>query len=75
MCIRDRRKTYWYEVEGADIATFEALNLRYARDRERAYYITGKTIRTKSPEMCIRDRPCAACAPFPPRPPWAAVSR
>lgn len=44
-----QRKTYWYEVEGADIATFEALNLRYARDRERAYYITGKTIRTKSP--------------------------
>ncbi|MGV8294236.1 hypothetical protein ACV36C_35855, partial [Pseudomonas aeruginosa] len=45
-----QRRTYWYEVEDADIATFEALNLRYARDRERAYYITGKTIRTKSPE-------------------------
>ncbi|MCH5770595.1 DKNYY domain-containing protein, partial [Salmonella enterica] len=43
-----QRRTYWYEVEDADIATFEALNLRYARDRERAYYITGKTIRTKS---------------------------
>ncbi len=41
---------YWYVVDDADAATFEALNLRYARDRSRAYYITGKTIRTKSPE-------------------------
>lgn len=41
---------YWYVVEGADAATFEALNLRYARDGRQAYYITGKTIRTKSPE-------------------------
>ncbi|GGC49987.1 DKNYY domain-containing protein [Chelatococcus reniformis] len=39
---------YWYPVDGADPATFEALNLRYARDQARAYYITGKTIRTKS---------------------------
>jgi hypothetical protein len=41
---------YWYVVEGADAATFETLNLRYARDRGQAYYITGKTIRTKSPD-------------------------
>lgn len=44
------RKSYWYVVEGAHRATFQALNLRYARDQERAYYITGKTIRTKSPD-------------------------
>jgi hypothetical protein len=41
---------YWYVVEGADHATFKALNLRYAHDKARAYYITAKTIRTKSPE-------------------------
>lgn len=44
------RTTYWYVVEGADYESFEALNLRYARDKAQAYYITGKTIRTKSPE-------------------------
>jgi hypothetical protein len=44
------RTAYWYIVEGAVLETFEALNLRYARDRSRAYYITEKTIRTKSPE-------------------------
>lgn len=44
------RTSHWYIVEEADAATFEALNLRYARDRNRAYYITGKAIRTKSPE-------------------------
>jgi len=42
--------SYWYVVQGADHITFEALNLRYARDKERAYYITNKTIRTKSPD-------------------------
>lgn len=41
---------YWYVVDGADRASFQALNLRYARDAARAYYITGKTIRTKSAE-------------------------
>lgn len=40
---------YWYVVEGADWPSFEALNLRYARDAKRAYYITDKVIRTKSP--------------------------
>ena len=44
------RTPYWYVVEEADAATFEALNFRYARDRNSAYYITGKTIRTKSPD-------------------------
>lgn len=44
------RTPYWYIVEGADLETFEALNLRYARDKHQAYYITGKTIRTKSPD-------------------------
>ena len=39
---------YWYVVRDADIETFEALNLRYARDKDRAYYIIDKTIRTKS---------------------------
>jgi DKNYY family len=42
--------SYWYVVEGAHRQTFKALNLRYARDDERAYYITGKVIRTKSPD-------------------------
>jgi hypothetical protein len=41
---------YWYVVKDADAANFEALNLRYARDGKQAYYITRKTIRTKSPE-------------------------
>lgn len=44
------RTFYWYVVEEADAGTFEVLNLRYARDRKQAYYITGKTIRTKSPD-------------------------
>ncbi|WP_337268744.1 DKNYY domain-containing protein [Oryzifoliimicrobium ureilyticus] len=44
-----RNTAYWYIVEGADRETFEALNLRYARDRNCAYYITRKTVRTKSP--------------------------
>lgn len=45
-----RARFYWYEIEGSDAATFEALNLRYAKDKNQAYYITGKTIRTRSPE-------------------------
>lgn len=45
-----RPTPYWYVVDGADRASFQALNLRYARDAARAYYITGKTIRTKSAE-------------------------
>lgn len=45
-----RPTPYWYIVENSDAASFEMLNLRYARDRNQAYYITGKTIRTKSPE-------------------------
>ncbi len=43
-------RSYWFIVDGADAGTFEALNLRYARDKNQAYYITGKTIRTKSPD-------------------------
>ncbi|WP_144637078.1 DKNYY domain-containing protein [Bordetella genomosp. 13] len=43
-------RVYWYVVEGADPATFQPLNLRYAKDARNAYYITGKTLRTKSPE-------------------------
>ncbi|ALM86195.1 DKNYY domain-containing protein [Bordetella sp. N] len=42
-----RPQYYWYVVDGADRASFEALNLRYARDAHHAYYITGKTIRSK----------------------------
>ncbi|MFJ1298548.1 DKNYY domain-containing protein [Pseudomonadota bacterium AL_CKDN230030165-1A_HGKHYDSX7] len=45
-----RPKRYWYVVEGADLESFEALNLRYARDCRQAYYITGKTLRSKSPD-------------------------
>lgn len=41
---------YWYPIDGVDRPSFQALNLRYARDANRAYYITNKTIRTKSPD-------------------------
>ncbi|SAI66718.1 Uncharacterised protein [Bordetella ansorpii] len=41
-------RVYWYVVNGADPATFQALNLRYAKDAFNGYYITGKTLRTKS---------------------------
>ncbi|MCE6076902.1 hypothetical protein FS799_18770 [Agrobacterium vitis] len=41
---------YWFKVDGADAKTFVALNLLYARDKNQAYYITGKTIRTRSPD-------------------------
>jgi len=41
---------YFYRIENADIATFEVLNERYARDARQAYFITGKTIRTRSPQ-------------------------
>ena len=44
-----RYQLYWWVLEGADAGSFQALNLRYAKDAHRAWYITGKTIRTKSP--------------------------
>ncbi|MGU3494037.1 DKNYY domain-containing protein [Xanthobacteraceae bacterium A53D] len=44
------RTFYWYVQADVDRASFEVLNLMYARDKARAYYITGKAIRTKSPE-------------------------
>ncbi|MGS0896811.1 DKNYY domain-containing protein [Burkholderia stagnalis] len=40
---------YYYRIDDADLATFEVLNQRYARDARQAYYITGRTIRTRSP--------------------------
>ncbi|RBH36504.1 hypothetical protein C3F00_044715, partial [Pseudomonas sp. MWU13-2860] len=40
---------YYYRIEDADLETFEILNQRYARDARQAYYITGRTIRTRSP--------------------------
>lgn len=45
-----RHTAYWYVLDGVDRASFEVLNLRYARDAGQAYYITGKTIRSKSPD-------------------------
>ena len=42
-------RRYWWTVEDADPGSFRALNLRYAKDAERAWYITGKAIRTLSP--------------------------
>lgn len=36
---------YFYRIDDADLATFTVLNQRYARDRRRAYYLTGKNIR------------------------------
>lgn len=40
---------YYYRIEDADLESFEVLNERYARDIHQAYYITGRTIRSKSP--------------------------
>ena len=42
-------EAYWWTLEGADPASFQALNHRYARDAAQAWYITGKRIRTRSP--------------------------
>ncbi|MBD9462051.1 DKNYY domain-containing protein [Pseudomonas sp. Pdm06] len=36
---------YFYRIDNADLATFTVLNERYAKDKQRAYYLTGKTIR------------------------------
>lgn len=36
---------YFYRIDDADLATFTVLNQRYAKDRHRAYYLTGKRIR------------------------------
>lgn len=51
---------YFYRIENADIATFEVLNERYARDARQAYFIAGKTIRTRSPQPAGLP---AACLP------------
>jgi len=45
-----RPQYYWYVVTDADLASFEPLNLRYARDARHGYYITGKTLRSKQPQ-------------------------
>ena len=47
--VGSRPRRYWWTLEGADPGSFRALNLRYAKDAERAWYITGKAIRTRSP--------------------------
>lgn len=44
-----RDRWYWWTLEGADPESFRALNLRYAKDAAQAWYVTGKTIRTRSP--------------------------
>lgn len=36
---------YFYRIDNADLATFSVLNERYAKDKQRAYYLTGKSIR------------------------------
>ncbi|MFS2155846.1 DKNYY domain-containing protein [Pseudomonas sp. Pseusp122] len=36
---------YFYRIDDADLATFTVLNQRYAKDRQRAFYLTGKSIR------------------------------
>ncbi|WP_339492786.1 DKNYY domain-containing protein [Pseudomonas sp. EA_15y_Pfl2_R67] len=36
---------YFYRIDDADLASFTVLNERYAKDRHRAYYLTGKSIR------------------------------
>ncbi len=45
-----RVRVYWYIVEGADAPSFRMVNLHYAKDCNAAYYITGKTLKTKSPD-------------------------
>lgn len=42
-------REYYYRIDDADIATFTVLNERYARDARQAYFITNRTIRTRSP--------------------------
>jgi hypothetical protein len=42
-------RRYWWTLAGAERDSFEALSLRYARDRAHAWYITGKEIHTRSP--------------------------
>lgn len=42
--------TYFYRIDDADLASFEVLNERYARDSRRAYYVTGKAIHPKKPD-------------------------
>lgn len=36
---------YFYRIDNADLTTFTVLNERYAKDKQRAYYLTGKSIR------------------------------
>ncbi|MGK5024825.1 DKNYY domain-containing protein [Janthinobacterium sp. RB2R34] len=36
---------YFYRIDNADLDTFTVLNERYARDKQRAHYLTGKSIR------------------------------
>lgn len=36
---------YFYHIDNADLTTFTVLNERYAKDKQRAYYLTGETIR------------------------------
>ena len=48
-----RSKPFWWTLDSADPATFNALNQRYAKDAYRAWYITGKEIRTQSPEAFV----------------------
>lgn len=36
---------YFYHIDNADLTTFTVLNERYAKDKQRAYHLTGKTIR------------------------------
>lgn len=44
---------YFYRIDDADIASFQVLNERYARDARRAYYITGKTLRPLRPDAFL----------------------
>lgn len=43
-------REYYYRIEDADLASFTVLNERYARDARQAYFITNRTIRTRSPD-------------------------
>lgn len=36
---------YFYRIDKVDLTTFSVLNERYAKDAQRAYYLTGKTVR------------------------------
>ncbi|KAA9000014.1 hypothetical protein FJU30_12060 [Affinibrenneria salicis] len=48
-------RIYYYTIDGVDLATFRCLNSRYSMDAQRAWYITGKTIRHHGNFRLLRE--------------------